>query len=796
MRKIKKAAVLGAGTMGSGIAALLAGVGIKTYLLDIVPPDLTEEQKKDKKMRNKIVESGLERALKARPALFYTPSDAELISCGNIEDDISWLSEVDWIIEAVFERIDVKKNTFALIDKYRKEDSIVSSNTSGISLKLMTADCSASLKKNVLVTHFFNPVRYMRLLEIVPIEETDPEVVEFMKDFGERVLGKGVVIGKDTPNFIANRIGVFGIFYLIKVMVEEGYKVEEIDKIFGPPMGRPKSAVFRTTDLVGLDVLKDVAKNLYENLTSDEMREIYKYPEFMEKMVEKGLLGSKKEAGFYKKVKVNGETQYLVYDYVSGDYRQQEKVEFESLKKAKGIEDVGARIKSIVYSDDRAGKIAWKTTIGTLSYALSRIPEIADNIYSIDNAMKWGFNWALGPFETWDAIGVKESVERMEKEGIVPPEKVVEMLKKGITSFYKKEEDRKFYLDVLSFEYKEMEKKKGVIFLQQIKDKKQILKKNPSASLLDLGDGVLLLEFHSRMNSLDDDIINMMHFALEEVNEKDKYLGLVLGNEGETFSAGANVFALLIAAQNNQWEQLEKMVASFQEANMKMKYSEKPVVVAPFNMTLGGGCEITLHAPKVRAHAELYLGLVEFGMGVIPAGGGTKETWVRFTEKVAEENVDIFPLLQKAFETIALAKVSTSAKEAFKMGFLREGIDRITLNKDRLIADAKDTVLAMAKEGYTKREKKKIKVLGKAGYAALSAGIWNFKWGNRITEHEQKMAEGLAKVLTGGDVRENTFVEEERLLELEREVFLHLLGTEKTQQRIQHFLTTGKTLRN
>lgn len=795
MRKIRKAAVIGAGTMGTGIAALLSGIGIKTYLLDIVPPNLTEEQKKDPKMRNKIVTGGFERALKARPALFYTPGDAEIISCGNVEDNVSWLSEVDWIVEVAFERLDVKKNVFAMIDKNRKEDSIVSSNTSGISLKLMTQDCSESLKKHVLVTHFFNPVRYMRLLELVPIEETSQDIVAFLTDFGERAIGKGVVIGKDTPNFIANRIGVFGIFYLIKTMVEEGYKVEEVDKIFGPPMGRPKSAVFRTTDLVGLDVLKDVSKNLYENLTSDEMREVYKYPDFMEKMVEKGLLGSKKEAGFYKKVKVNGKTDFLVYDYTTGDYRAQEDIKIESLKKTKGIEDVGSRIKSIVYSDDRAGKIAWKTTVGTLCYAATRIPEIADNIYSVDNAMKWGFNWALGPFETWDAIGVKESVERMEKEGITPPKLAIDILSKGKMSFYKKEEGKKFYLDVISLDYKDMPKPQGVIFLQDLKDRKQILRKTPSASLIDLGDGVLLVEFHSRMNSIDDDIVSMMHYAINEIQEKD-YVGLVLGNEGETFSAGANVFALLLAAQNKQWDTIEKMVAEFQNANMKIKYCEKPVVVAPFNMTLGGGAEITLHAPKIRAHSELYMGCVEFGMGVIPAGGGTKETWIRFTESVAEDNVDLFPLLQKAFETIALAKVSTSAKEAIKMGFLRPNIDKITLNKDRLIADAKETVLAMAKEGYTQRMKKKVKVLGRPGYAALGAGIWNFKWGNKITDHEQVMAQGLAKVLTGGDVLEGTLVDEQRILDLEREVFLQLLGTEKTQARIQHFLTTGKPLRN
>ena len=799
MREIKKAAVIGAGTMGSGIAAHLAGVGIETYLLDIVPKELTEEEKKkgltlkDAKVRNRIVAGGLERTLKSRPAAFYDLEDKELITIGNIEDNLDFLKEVDWIVEVVFERLDVKRNIFSIIEKNRKKDSIVSSNTSGISLRAILEGLSSELKSHSLITHFFNPVRYMRLLEVVPVEETDKEVLNFMLDLGEKVLGKGVVIAKDTPNFIANRVGVFGMMYLIKVMVEEGYKIEEIDKIFGPALGRPKSAVFRTADLVGLDVLKDVSKNMYENLSDDEMRSIYQLPEFMVKMVEKRLLGAKTKQGFYKKAVVEGKTDYQVLDYNTLEYRSQEKVKFNSLSQAKGIEDVGERIKAVCSSDDRAGKIAWKAISGTLIYAGNRIPEIADNIYSIDNALKWGFNWSLGPFETWDALGVKESVKRMEKEGEKIPKIVEELLKKG-ESFYKQEGEKKSYFDLSGLNYEELKKKEGVILLADVRAAKKEIKKLSSATLFDIGDGVALLEFHSRMNSIDEDLTNMINFSLEEVRKN--FLGLVIGNEGENFSAGANVMLIFLAMQNKQWDTIKQMVKGFQDTTMAIKYSEKPVVTAPFNMALGGGCEINLAASRIRAHAELYMGLVEFGMGLLPGGGGNKEVWIRLTEGIpSDANVDLYPLLQRTFETIGLAKVSTSAQEAKKLFFLRPS-DQITVNKDRLIADAKKTVLAMVGEGFKKRREKKIKVLGRNGRAALEVGIKNFRWGGRITEHEEFMAKNLAKVLTGGEVEEGTLVSEQYLLDLEVEAFLSLCGTEKTKERIGHFLTTGKPLRN
>ncbi|MBT9175388.1 MAG: putative 3-hydroxyacyl-CoA dehydrogenase [candidate division WS2 bacterium] len=795
-RKIKQAVVLGAGTMGGGIAALLAGVGIKTYLLDIIPPDLSDSEKGNKKARNRIVSGGLDRVIKSKPALLFDKSDTDLITVGNIEDDAAeYLARADWIVEVVFEQLDVKKKTFSLIEKYKKPEALVSSNTSGISIRKMLEDASSELKKKTIITHFFNPVRYMRLLEIVPHPETDKETMDFFVDFGTNVLGKGVVIGKDTPNFIANRIGVHSILYLIKCMVEDDFKPEEIDKIFGPALGRPKSAIFRTADLVGLDVLSHVIKNMYESLEDAQEKEFYTLPDFMKKMIEQKYLGEKTKQGFYKKVNIEGKKAILVYDYKTGEYRSQSEVRFECLGKAKKLEGVGEKIKAVVSSEDKAGKLAWKVLAETLLYSANKIPEIADDVCSIDNAMKWGFNWQLGPFETWDAIGVSSSVERMEKEGMKVPPFVRDMLNKGQASFYKREEGRKVYFDIPSSKTFDVPKPSGAIFLQDIKSAQKIIKKLTSATLLDIGDGVLCLEFHSRMNSIDDDIVTLMNFALDEA--KKNYIGLVLGNEGDTFCAGANVFGLLLAAQSKAWDGIDLMVQTFQNANMKMKYSEVPVVVAPFNMTLGGGLEITLHAPRIRAHSELYSGLVEFGMGLIPAGGGTKELWVRLVERIPQDAaIDLFPLLQKAFETIALAKVSTSAKEAYNLGFLREGIDTITLNKDKLIGDAKEVVLAMAKEGYAPKRERKVKVLGKSGYAAIQVGIKNFSWGGKITEHEEVMAKGLARVLTGGDKEEGAEVTEQHLLDLEREVFLQLLGTPKTQERIQTFLTTGKIIRN
>jgi 3-hydroxyacyl-CoA dehydrogenase len=800
MQKIRSAAVLGAGTMGAGIAALLAGTGIKTYLLDVVPKELTSEEKAkgltlgDPQVRNRITNTGLQRALKASPALFYDASDAQLITAGNIEDNLDWLGTADWIVEAVFERLDVKHEIFAKIEKSRNPDSIVSSNTSGIALHAITEKSSPELKKHTLITHFFNPVRYMKLLEIVPGELTDPEITKFISDFAERKLGKGVVLAKDTPNFICNRIGIFGICYLLKAMQEEAYKIEEIDAVFGSALGRPKSAVFRTADLVGLDVMADVMKNIYASLPNDPMREVYRVPTFILKMLERKLLGRKTDQGFYKTVTKNGRKDFWVFDYNTLDYRPQEKFEYASLVKAGQQSTVGDRVKAVVYSDDRAGKIAWKVLSETLLYTANLIPEISDNIYAIDNAMKWGFNWEQGPFETWDAIGVRESVERMQREGKKIPQLVEDALRRG-ECFYPKQDSKKLYFHAPLKDYLELPKSRGVIVLSELKDDRtKTIRENAGASLIDLGDGVACLEFHTYMNTVDAEVVEMMNASLAEVGKN--FQGLVIGNEGPNFCVGANVALLIGAIMGQQWDDLDRIVKAFQDANMAVKYFDKPVVAAPFNMTLGGGAEIAMHCARIRAHSELYMGQVEFGVGLIPAAGGCKELWLRNIENVPEDaNVDLFPFLQRAFETIALAKVATSAKEARKSGFLRRE-DKITQNKDRLIADAKEQVLAMVLEGYQPPIPKKWKVLGRSGLAALQIAIKSFQWGKRVTDHEAVMATKLAKVLTGGDVEAGTEVTEQQLLDLEREAFLALCGTLKTQERIQHFLTTGRPLRN
>lgn len=795
---MKRAAVIGAGVMGSGIAALLAGVGLKTYLLDIVPRELTEDETErgltlqDKAVRNRIAAGALERLKKAQPAALYDQADAELITTGNIEDNLAWLSEVDWIVEAVFERLDVKRDLFSKIEKMKSTECIVSSNTSGIPLKAILEGFSPELQKRTLITHFFNPPRYMRLVELVPGERTDPAIVRFMQDYLDRTLGKGVVLAKDTPNFIGNRIGVFSIMQLIKTMVEEGYRPEDVDKIFGPALGRPRSAVFRTVDLVGLDVIADVTKNMFERLTEDPHREIYRLPEFMEKMIAEGLLGRKTGRGFYKAVEKDGGKVYHVFDYKTLDYRPQEETEYESLVRAKGIKDVRERIKAVAMADDPAGRLAWKSLAAMICYAANLVPEISDTVYAVDNAMKWGFNWELGPFETWDALGVREAAARIEREGQSPPKLVQDLLKVG-ESFYKRQDSKRLYFD-LSGSFKELPQPAGVLILSDLKGTKPPVKENRGAALLDLGDGVACLEFRTRMNTIDQDVINMISTALEEV--RHNFLGLVIGNEGEHFSAGANVMLILGVAQARDWEGLDRVVKQFQDANMAVKYFEKPVVAAPFGMTLGGGAEITMAAPRTRAHIELYMGQVEFGVGLIPGGGGSKEVLIRAIEGVPPgANVELLPLVQKAFETIALAKVSSSAKDAKRLGLLRPE-DGITMNRDRLIADAKAEVLKMHQLGFAPRQPQKIKVLGRNGYGALLIGIKNYEWGNYITEHEALMARKLARVMTGGDLPEGALVTEQHLLDLEREAFISLCGTSKTQERIQHLLSTGKTLRN
>ncbi len=790
--KVEKAAVLGAGVMGAAIAAHLANVGIPVLLLDIPPKEGDD--------RNAIARAGLEKALKAKPPAFYHKEFAELIEVGNFEDDMPRIKEADLIIEAIVENLQIKRSLFEKVDQHRRPGSIVATNTSGISINAIAEGRSEDFRKHFVGMHFFNPPRYMKLLEIIPGKDTLKEVVDFVAEFGEKVLGKGIVYAKDTPNFIANRIGVFGMMYTLRLMDELGLTIEEIDALTGKAVGRPKVATFKLADMVGIDVLYHVALNVYENAPNDEMRDYFNPPEWLKKMVENGWLGNKTGQGFYKKVKdESGKKQTLVIDPKTLEYRPAKKASFPSVEMAKTEEDVRKKLKIMCYGKDKGSLFTWKSIAAMLIYSANRIPEIADDIVQVDNAMKWGFNWELGPFEIWDAIGVRKSVERMEAEGMQVPAKVKEMLEAGAESFYKEEGTTVYYWDFESKSYKPIEEKPEVIVLSRLKKAGRVVKENADASLIDLGDGVACLEFHTKMNAIGAGILQMVDEALEEVRKN--FDALVIANQGEHFSAGANLALLLMAIQEEEWEEIDYMVRAFQKATMSLKFFEKPVVAAPFNMTLGGGCEFCLHCDRIRAHAELYMGLVEVGVGLLPAGGGTKEMFLRLVDRYIPKNlprgvvVDPLPHLRRALETIAMAKVSMSAYEAREIGFLTD-CDSISINRDYLIHEAKQVALNLVREGYKPPRVKKVKMPGREGFGYLKMLIYNMKEGGWITEHEAKIATHIAKVLTGGDVLPGTVMDEWEILDMEREAFLSLCGEPKTQERIQHMLTTGRPLRN
>ena len=801
--RIEKAAVLGAGTMGAQIAAHLANAGVPTLLLDISPRELTpEEQAKGLKLetgqvRNRIARSGLEAAIKAKPAAFFVANLASLVTPGNFDDDLAKIKGCDLIVEAVVENLDVKRSLFERVEQHRRPGSIVASNTSGIPIHLLAEARSDDFKQHFLGVHFFNPPRYLHLVEIIRTEWTKPEVSCFLYGFLDQRLGKGVVPAKDRPNFIANRVSTFGALFTIKTMLEDGYSIEEVDRMTGPAMGRPKSATFRTFDLVGLDVFTHVIKNLYEALPEDEERDMFVVPELLAKMVQRGLLGNKTKAGFYKKQKGEGDKREIwALDTATLDYRLSEKVKLPSLEMAKNIEDLPERIKALTWGKDRAGAFLWKTLSRTLTYAAKRIPEIADTVVEVDRAMRWGFGWELGPFEVWDAIGVEKSVARMKEEALTVPAKLEQMLASGATSFYKKENGEQFYFDFASGKYVPLSDPPGVLILKSIKDRNGVIKKNAGASLIDIGDGVACLEFHSKMNAIGGDTLQMLKFALGEVEKN--FVGLVVGNQGANFCVGANIMLMLMEAQEENWEELDMMARVFQTATMSLRYSPKPVVVAPFQMVFGGGCEMVLHADRVRAAAETYIGLVEVGVGIIPAGGGTKEMLLRTMDSIPRgvDDADPFPFVKRAFETIALAKVATSAEEARSTGFLSTD-DSVSMNSDRLIADAKKEVLALAASGYVQpQQRKDILALGAPGLATLKLGIHQMKRAGYISDHDAEIGTQLARILTGGDLNHPTRVSEQYLLDLEREAFLSLVGTRKTQERIAHMLKTGKPLRN
>jgi len=808
-KKIKKASVVGAGVMGATIAAQLANVGIETFLLDIVPPELTDDDKKkgltkeNQAFRDKFGKNGLNIALKSKPASFYIPENAKLITIGNLEDNMEWLSDVDWIIEVVVERLDIKKSVFEKIETVLKPGTIITSNTSGISAKAMCEDRTENFRKHFAITHFFNPPRYMKLLEIVPNSDTLPEVIETLADICEKVLGKGVVYAKDTSNFVANRIGTYNMFSVINAMVDMGLTVEAVDKLTGPVIGNAKSASFRTADLVGLDTLLHVADNVYEGCPDDEKKEVFKPPDFINRMVEKKLLGEKTKQGFYKKTKDSkGKKLILSLDYNTLEYSPQEKVNLTSLEAAKNVSGTPQKMKSLYYAKDLAGKFTFGHISEMFIYAANRIPEIADDIVNIDNALKWGFGRKMGPFETWDAVGISKSVAKMKEAGYEIPSWVQELLDSGKESFYKKEAGVLYYYDIPSKDYKEVPVKPGIILLPSLKDREKQVAGNAGASLIDIGDGVACLEFHSKMNAIGEDIMGMIVQSADIVSRD--FEGMVIANHGTNFSVGANLAMVLFAAQEEEWDDLDWAIKALQDALMKLKYLDKPVVAAPAGMALGGGCEICLASDRVRFAAETYMGLVEVGVGVIPAGGGCKELLIRNTEHLFEvqrggvypKQIEFMPFVARAFETIAMAKVSTSGPEAIKLGYLRP-TDKLTVNRDYLIEDAKKTVLAINLEGYTPlRPLEEIRVPGENTFAMMKLALWTMHEQGFALDHDVTVGTKVAYVLCGGSVLENTKVSEQYLLDLEREAFLSLCGDPKTQARIEHMLTTGKPLRN
>ncbi len=789
--------------MGAQIAAHLANAGVPTLLLDIAPRELTAEEKakgltlESKEVRNRIARAGLEAAKKAKPAAFFTLDTAALVGIGNFEDDLPKLKDCDLILEAVVENQDIKRGLFEKVEQHRRAGSVVASNTSGIPIRQLAEGRSEDFKAHFLGVHFFNPPRYLHLVEIIRSEWTKPEVSCFMFGFLDQRLGKGVVAAKDQPNFIANRIGTFGAMVTIKTMLEDGYSIEEVDKITGQSVGRPKTATFRTFDLVGLDVFGHVVKNLYEALPEDDERDVFVAPEFLTQMIGRGILGNKTKGGFYKRQKGEGGKQEIwVWDQAALDYRPSQKVKLPALDMAKNIEDLPERIKALVWSKDRVGAFLWKTMSRTFRYAANHIPEIADTIVEVDRAMRWGFNWELGVFETWDAIGMEKSVARMKEEGQPIPANVQKLLAAGARSFYKKHDGQQFYFDFVTEQYLPLADQPGVIILKSVKDRTGVIKKNSGASLIDIGDGVACLEFHSKMNAIGGDTLQMLKFALGEVEKN--FVGLVVGNQGTNFSVGANIMLMLMEAQEENWEELDMMGRAFQTATMSLRYSPKPVVVAPFNLVFGGGCEMVLHGDRVRAAAETYIGLVEVGVGIIPAGGGTKELLLRTLDSIPKnvDDADPFPFVRRAFETIALAKVATSAEEARTLGFLSVD-DTISMNSDRLIADAKKEVLSLAASGYVEpQQRTDILALGNTALATLKLGIHQMKRGGYISDHDALIGEKLARILTGGDLNHETRVSEQYLLDLEREAFLSLAGMRKTQERLAAMLKTGKPLRN
>ncbi len=799
-RIIKKVAIVGSGIMGSGIACHFANIGVDVLLLDIVPRELNAKEKakgftlEDKVVRNRLVNDALTASLKSKPSPIYNQAFASRITTGNLEDDIAKVADVDWIMEVVVERLDIKQQVFEKLEKYRTPGTLITSNTSGIPIKFMNEGRSEDFQKHFCGTHFFNPARYLKLFEIIPGPKTDQSVLNFLTNYGEQFLGKTAVVAKDTPAFIGNRVGIFSIMSLFHAVKDLGLTVEEVDKLSGPVIGRPKSATFRTVDVVGLDTLVHVANGIETNCKNDERLELFKLPDFINTMMENKWLGSKTGQGFYKKtVSKEGKKEILTLDLDTLEYRSSKRAKFATLELTKSIDKVVDRFKVLVKGKDKAGEFYRKSFAALFAYVSNRIPEISDELYKIDDAMKAGFGWEHGPFQIWDAIGVQKGIEIMQAEGLKPADWVNDMLESGSDNFYSIKDGATHFYNIPTKTQNKVPGQDSFIILDNIRKTTEVFK-NSGVSVQDLGDGILNIEFQSKMNTIGGDVLAGLNKAID-IAEKD-FAGLVVGNQGPNFSVGANIGMIFMMAAEQEYDELNAAIKYFQDTMMRMRYSAIPTVSAPHGMSLGGACELSMHADKVVAAAETYMGLVEFGVGVIPGGGGSKEMALRAQDMFLKGDVQL-NTLQEYFLTVGMAKVSTSAYEAFDLGLLQKGKDSVVVNKDRQIAVAKQHAKLMADIGYTQPVKRKdVKVLGKQALGMFLVGTDAMQDSNYISAHDMKIANKLAYVMAGGDLSEPTLVTEQYLLDLEREAFLSLCTERKTLERIQHMLTKGKPLRN
>ena len=791
MYKINKVAIIGSGIMGSRIACHFANIGVEVLLLDIINKE-AEEDLNNKNFRNKIVNESLDNTIKSKPSPIYSQKFINRINTGNLVDDLNKIAEADWIIEVIIENLQIKKGLFEKIEKYRKPNSIISSNTSGIPINQMIEGRSENFCNNFCGTHFFNPPRYLKLLEIIPSKKTNNNLINFLLSYGEKFLGKTTVLCKDTPAFIANRIGIAGIASLFKIIEDLELSIEEVDSLTGPIIGRPKSATFRTCDLVGLDTLNNVAKGVYENCPNDENRHIFKLPDYINKMLKEQFLGDKTKQGFYKKSRDDkGRRQILSLNLKNFKYENKNKVRFELIGKAKKISKLKDRLKILVEGNDKASLFYKKMFAIMFSYVSNRVPEISNEIYKIDAAMCAGFGWELGPFEIWDAIGIQKGIDLIKQEKLTIP-KWLEKIDKN-TTFYSISKGEKHYFNTSEKNHKKIPTLNKFINLNHIRSN-SLIWKNDGVSILDIGDNVMNIEFHTKMNSIGEDVIIGIRKGIE-IAEKE-FRGIVIGNQGSHFSAGADISMIFTLAVEQEYDKLNLAIKTFQDTSMLIRYSSIPIVVAPHGFTFGGGCEFTLHADAVQCAAETYMGLVELGVGLIPGGGGTKEMALRASDSFYDGDIEL-PRLKEYFLNIGQAKVSTSGQEAFELGYLRKGYDSISINSDKLIQDAKEKVMIIDSQGYTKPIKRKdIKVLGNQALGMFLVGADSFKEGDYITDHEKLMSKKLAHVLCGGNLSSPTYVSEQYLLDLEREAFLSLCGEAKTLERIKYMLEKGKPLRN